>query len=94
MNKQEESIYASKRSFEAAFAEKCFYNRQTQDDSHLRAILDILPVKSGMRILDLGTGSGYLAFALAQKHRDITVTGLDIVEKALEQNRKRTKQEG
>ena len=47
-----------------------------------------------MRILDLGTGSGYLAFALAQKHRDITVTGLDIVEKALEQNRKRTKQEG
>ena len=83
----EESVAASKQSFEAAFSEKFFYNRQTRDNSHIEAILKILPVKSDMRILDLGTGSGYLAFALATKYPDVTVIGLDIVENALEQNK-------
>ena len=94
MNTQKESIYATKCGFEAAFAEKSFYDRQTQDSSHIDSILDILPIKSGMRILDLGTGSGYLAFSLARRYPDVSFTGLDIVEIALEQNRKRTEQEG
>ncbi|MBR5683373.1 MAG: methyltransferase domain-containing protein [Ruminococcus sp.] len=94
MSNSEEMISAAKQGFEAAFSEKSFYNRQTQDSSHIEAILGILPVKRDMRILDLGTGSGYLAFAIAQKHPDITVVGLDIVEKALEQNRQRAAHEG
>ncbi|MBO4493557.1 MAG: class I SAM-dependent methyltransferase [Ruminococcus sp.] len=94
MNTPEENIYASKCGFEAAFAEKSFYDRQTQDSSHIESIIDILPIKNGMSILDLGTGSGYLAFALANRYPDVSFTGLDIVEKALEQNRKRTEQEG
>lgn len=40
-----------------------------------------------MRILDLGTGSGYLSFPIAQNNPDITFIGLDIVEKELEVNR-------
>ena len=40
-----------------------------------------------MKILDLGTGSGYLSFPIAQKYPNISIIGLDIVEKALEVNR-------
>lgn len=47
-----------------------------------------------MKILDLGTGSGYLAFPFAEKHRGAEVVGLDIVEKALEENRKKAGQNG
>ncbi len=66
---------------------KRFYDRQTQDSSHLESIIELLPVKNGMKILDLGTGSGYLTFALAKRYPDISVIGLDIVEKALENNK-------
>ena len=79
-----ERIAATKQSFEAAFAEQQFYAKQTQDAAHLQQILDFLPVTGGMRILDLGAGSGYLTFALAERFPDAAVTGLDIVEHALE----------
>lgn len=94
MTYSEDSISAAKQCFEAAFAENDFYDRQTQDSLHIDSIIDILPVKRGMRILDLGTGSGYLAFAIARRYPDVSLTGLDIVEKALEQNRKRAEHEG
>lgn len=44
-------------------------------------------MKADMKILDLGTGSGYLSFPIAQKYPNISIIGLDIVEKALEVNR-------
>ena len=94
MNSSDKNISAAKTSFEAAFSEQSFYNRQTRDSSHIEAILGILPLQNGMRILDLGTGSGYLSFAIAKKHPDITIIGLDIVEKALKQNRQMAAQEG
>lgn len=94
MTYSDNGISSAKQGFEAAFAEKSFYDRQTQDSVHLEAITKLLPVRIGMRILDLGTGSGYLAFALARKYHDVTVIGLDIVEKALEQNRLTAAQEG
>lgn len=82
-------ITAAKQGFEAAFAEQHFYARQTQDAEHLERILSFLPVRAGMCILDLGAGSGYLTFALAERFPDAEVTGLDIVEKALEENRQK-----
>ena len=88
-----ESIRETKESFEQRFAEQKYYDRQTQDAVHLQRILEMLPLRRGMRILDLGTGSGYLAFALAQMHPDISVTGLDIVEKTLTVNRERAERE-
>lgn len=87
------SIIATKKGFEDSFATQDFYNKQTQDAQHLKAILDFLPVKSGMKILDLGTGSGYLSFAIAKRHPGVSVVGLDIVEKALENNRIKAKEE-
>lgn len=90
MNTQE-SISQTKAEFEKSFATKDFYNKQTQDNNHLQKILEFIPLKSNIRVLDLGTGSGYLSFEIAKKYPDIQVTGLDIVEKALEDNRKKAK---
>lgn len=85
----EKSISATKQGFEDSFSSGEFYNKQTQDKEHLNAILTFLPIKSNMKILDLGTGSGYLSFAIARKYPDVKIVGLDIVEKALEDNRKK-----
>jgi len=82
-------ISKTKKSFEARFAEAKYYNRQTQNAEHLSAILGALMFKTGDRVLDLGTGSGYLAFAVAKKHPDVTVIGLDIVSDALDENRRK-----
>ncbi|MGM9937991.1 MAG: class I SAM-dependent methyltransferase, partial [Candidatus Ornithomonoglobus sp.] len=89
MTNEKKSIEAAKRGFEESFSDGEFYNKQTQDEEHLNAILEFLPIKSGMRILDLGAGSGYLSFAIAKKYHDVKLIGLDIVEKALESNRKK-----
>lgn len=47
-----------------------------------------------MKILDLGTGSGYLSFAIAEIFFNTVVFGLDIVEKALEVNRIKAEKDG
>ncbi|MGN0488100.1 MAG: class I SAM-dependent methyltransferase [Ruminococcus sp.] len=89
----ENSIIATKQGFENSFASGEFYDRQTQDEKHLEKILEFLPFKADMKILDLGTGSGYLSFPIAKKHPDISIIGLDIVEKALEVNRAKAEKE-
>ena len=83
------SIYATKSEFEKSFTEGLFYNKQTQDEEHLKLIIEALPIKPGMKILDLGTGSGYLSFPLAETYPNVEITGLDIVEKALQMNREK-----
>lgn len=89
----ENSIMATKQGFENSFYSGDFYNKQTQDEQHLKKIIEFLPFKADMKILDLGTGSGYLSFPIAQKYPDISIIGLDIVEKALEVNRIKAKEE-
>lgn len=88
------SIQDTKRCFEESFREQKYYNKQTQDNEHLARILEEIKLPhEGMKVLDLGTGSGYLAFALAQRHPDSYITGLDIVENALSENKKRADKE-
>lgn len=91
---QKESIEKTKQGFEEMFKADAFYNKQTKDNNHLELILDCLPVGRGMKVLDLGTGTGYLAFPLAQRYKLTEIVGLDIVETALERNRERAKKEG
>ena len=43
-------------------------------------IAKALPVKSGIKTLDLGTGYGYFAIEVAKLHRNIKVIGIDISE--------------
>lgn len=85
----EESIITTKQSFEDSFSEEKFYNKQTQDENHLKSILDFLPISPYMNILDLGVGSGYLSFAIAQLYPNATVVGLDIVDQTLKNNQKK-----
>lgn len=81
-----DSIEKTKQGFESSFESGSFYDKQTRDENHLELIMNHLNIKSGMKILDLGTGTGYLAFPVAEKYPDAEVIGLDIVKKALEEN--------
>lgn len=88
------SIETTKRGFEESFESGTLYNRQTQDKAHLERILRCLKISDGMRILDLGTGTGYLAFPIAERFPKTEVIGLDIVERALDKNRKKALNDG
>lgn len=80
------SIKKTAAGFEESFSENAYYNSQTQDSSHLTFILQQLNIEHRKRILDLGTGSGYLAFALAQHNPQCHIIGIDIVENTISRN--------
>lgn len=80
------SIEATKLGFEDSFKEANFYNKQTQDEKHLKDILSVIGVKPKMKVLDLGCGSGYLTFPIAKRNENAFVIGLDIVTDTLKQN--------
>ena len=88
------SIDATRKGFEESFASGDFYDRQTQDTAHPIRILSFINIEDGMKLLDLGTGSGYLSFPIAKNHPGCDVAGLDIVSTALEANRTRARKEG
>ena len=87
------SIDDTRKGFEASFAAGDFYNRQTQDSKHLEKISQFIQISDGMRILDLGCGSGYLSFPVARKNPNCEVIGLDIVSEVLDSNRCLAKKE-
>lgn len=89
-----ESINISREGFEERFKEEKFYNRQTRDDKHLNLILKLIESEKNRVILDLGTGNGYLAFALAKENTNDEVIGIDIVKETLKNNSKKAKVEG
>lgn len=94
MSFTEMTVNAAKSEFEKSFNEEKFYNKQTRDDKHLELILSKLEICDGMKILDLGTGSGYLAFAIAEMNPNVEVIGLDVVEQTLLRNEGRVQSEG
>jgi ubiquinone/menaquinone biosynthesis C-methylase UbiE len=58
------------------------------DADHLELILNLIPIHSNQNYLDLGTGNGYIAFALAEQSETINVYGIDLAEKAIQRNQK------
>ena len=92
--KIDSGIRFKRNGFEESFRVGEYYNKQTRDDTHLELILRCIQVEPGMKILDLGTGSGYLAFPFAEKYKQVEVVGLDIVEKTLEENQRKAELEG
>lgn len=87
-----DSITRTKIEFETSFMESSYYDKQTQDESHLTKILENLFINDGDTVLDLGTGSGYLAFPLALTNPYSKIIGLDIVTRTLEVNRKKAEE--
>ena len=88
------SIENTRKGFEESFEEGTLYNRQTQDKAHLERILHFLNINDGMKILDLGTGTGYLAFPIAGRYPKAEIIGLDIVQQALDKNQEKAVAEG
>ena len=86
MNK-EVIIETVKKNFDEIFANQKYYEKQTRDDDHLKKILDSLLINEDSKVLDLGTGRGYLAFSLAESNKNSQIVGLDIVVNTLEKNK-------
>lgn len=89
----DDKIKVVRKRFEASFSEKNFYEKQTTDDNHLKLLINMLEVKAGSTVLDLGTGTGYIAFPLAKRYLDAKIIGLDIVEETLKRNSKKAIEE-
>ncbi len=60
------------------------YSQVISDAEHLANILKLCDLLPGRSYLDIGTGSGYVAFELARQNPTIFVTGIDIVEQVIE----------
>src|SRR5512137_430087 len=59
------------------------YSQLISDAEHLANLLKLCDVLPGKSYLDIGTGSGYVAFELARQHPAVSVAGIDIVEEAI-----------
>jgi ubiquinone/menaquinone biosynthesis C-methylase UbiE len=70
------------------------YKKIHSDEKHLKKLLNLFELKPNSRYLDLGTGNGYLAFALAEKNKNIFIEGLDIVENSIIKNKQIVKGKG
>ena len=58
------------------FQRKIIWNNVPGDAVHLQKILSCINIVPHSKILDLGTGSGFLAFPIAQDNSESTVVGL------------------
>lgn len=90
--KEQEIIEQARKGFDEDFAKKNYMEKRTYDNEHLNLILKCLNFAPKSKILDLGTGSGYLAFQVAQINRDNEVIGLDIAVRTLARNREKASQ--
>ncbi|GAK59890.1 methyltransferase type 11 [Candidatus Vecturithrix granuli] len=83
--KENEIINAAKARFDKQLHTD-EYKKIHSNDEQLNALLNLMDIKSGMKYLDIGTGNGYVAFALAKRYPDIFVWGIDIAENSMQQN--------
>jgi ubiquinone/menaquinone biosynthesis C-methylase UbiE len=78
-------IAQARRAFDAELHTKAY--RETHADyAQLNRLLSFLPENNSLVFLDLGTGDGYVAMELAQRHSSSIVIGVDIAEKAIRKN--------
>jgi len=92
MNSIEKVVNDARRGFEQSFKDGTYYNKQTVDNTHLKLLLDLVAPTASDIILDLGTGSGYVAFALANYNQKSSVIGMDIVTDTLNRNQEKAQE--
>ena len=68
------------------------YSRLISDAEHLANIVKLCEVIPGKSYLDIGTGSGYVAFELARQNPAAFVTGVDIVEQVIAANNQKAQE--
>lgn len=91
MNRDFENVQQAKESFNRILYNKK-YSSIIRDDRHLEILLSLVEGGTYNRILDIGTGTGYLAFPLAEKYSTSTVYGIDIAGNVIEKNRNLVKE--
>lgn len=85
MNTAIENVRQAKDSFNQILNNEK-YAGIIKDDDHLSLLLDLINDGSYHKIIDIGTGTGYLAFPLAEKFSTASVYGIDIAEVIVEKN--------
>ena len=86
-------VEAARTSFDAILHSPEFH-RAHGDDAQLELLIGYLGIAAGSRYLDLGTGNGYAAFAIAARQPDCLVTGLDIARRAIARNAELARERG
>lgn len=93
MNADAENVKQAKESFNSILGNKK-YAGIIKDDNHLSLLLDLINDGKYNKILDIGTGTGYLAFPLAEQFSTASVCGIDIAEIIVEKNNAIVKEKG
>lgn len=65
-------IQKARVGFDEDFSKKNYMEQCTGDNTQLKKILSYINIKPHSKILDLGTGSGFLAFPIAQVNSECT----------------------
>jgi ubiquinone/menaquinone biosynthesis C-methylase UbiE len=87
------SIQQAKESFNTGLRSPD-YERIHGDDRQLRTLIEYLSAVPGGAYLDLATGAGYVAFALAEECPDCHVVGADIADEVIAANAERATERG
>lgn len=90
-NNAVENVRQAKASFNRILDNKTYANI-IRDDKHLDILLGLVNDSQYHNILDIGTGTGYLAFPLAEAFPQASVYGIDIAETVIAQNRERARE--
>lgn len=93
MNTAVENVNQAKESFNRVLDNKK-YAGIIKDDDHLSLLLDLVNDGNYNKILDIGTGTGYLAFPLAEQFPTASVCGIDIADVIVEKNNVAVKEKG
>lgn len=93
MDGKSESVRQARESFDRVLRSQA-YTEIIRDDRQKEILLDMLDGGVYNRILDIGTGTGYLAFALAKAYPHALVCGIDIAQGIMEENRIRARNGG
>ena len=86
------NVAQARKSFESVI-DNPKYREIIRDDKHLEMLLDMIGTDVQGNILDIGTGTGYLAFPLAEMFPKNEVTGIDITPQMIEKNTKKAIEE-
>lgn len=85
----------TKKRFEDMFKNEIdYYEKQTRQDDKIERIIEELNINNGDTIIDLGTGTGYIAFNIAKAFPKVNVVGVDILSDTLRRNNEIAIREG
>lgn len=91
MDRETEMVRQASESFDRILRHRS-YTEVIKDDEQRNLLLEMVDGRSYKRILDIGTGTGYLAFPLARAYPYALVCGIDIARGIVEENQRRVRE--